>query len=121
VAEAEAVPEAALAFTRLLTEHEASAPRGRIQFAKGQVFCRCGRVLSLMLADLCEGNGAYTEKTEAIRKLSDLLATSGPRVVCMRESEDSVLIFTEGASRPESPPAVESCSTESGGRRSTSA
>jgi hypothetical protein len=52
-----------------------------------------------MLADLCEGNGAYTaeELTEAIRMLRDILATSGPRVVCMRESEDSVLIFTDGA------------------------
>ncbi len=44
-------------------------------------------------------DGAYTaeELTEAIQMLRDILASSGPRVVCMRESEDCVLVFTDGA------------------------
>ena len=90
---------ASLSVRCLLTRHGASALRGRLQFAEGQVSSRCGRVLSARMADLCKGNGACTaeELTEAIRMLRDILATSGPRVVCMRESEDSVLIFTDGA------------------------
>ena len=107
----------------LLTRHEASALRGRIQFAEGQASCHCGRALSAMMAPLCEGNGASTaeELTEAIWMLRDILAMPSQGLSACRIRGQSADLRGKGPSRPEWPLEVALSSTKGEGRQSTSA
>ena len=75
--------------------------RGRLQYASGQTFGRCGAFASRLLRTIADGRGPVRCLTQlevlALQWWKEHLASAVPRIVSVRTRGRPVLVFTDGA------------------------